>query len=498
MKAVVTPGSQLTEAGRRLDASYHTSSGVQALSFIRRWARGEKTPQPPQPGLVREVGASYSVSRLNSLAEVCEPDGIFIPGRFKRFYVNDPEHGERWLSPSDMLKADLSNLQLVSRKYTPSLENLRLHKDWILLSRSGTIGNMAYVREDMDGLIGSDDIIRVVADTNKILSGYLYTFLSSSLGKALIEQQVYGAVIQHIETHHIAPLPIPRLNTATEQRIHDLIEQGASLRVAAQKELRGLVTQLNREILSIPQNYTTRLPDEWSYSVNVVYRKGNLRLDPFHYVGHASEYKQYLKPGPQLCEIAKVTLPGQFKRMYVGSQGIPYLSGVDVYQLKVEPRLWLSPRQPELPNLVISEVGTILVQADGQRYGLLGRPVYIDETTTGAAFSNHLVRINCHELDIAGYVYLFLSTEAGRRELLRQSYGTSIPTIPVKAFEGLRISGAETEMAHLIGHQAVVSLGKRTQANALEDKAQALLAAALGLPGGVSVPVRRESVEVEV
>jgi hypothetical protein len=166
--------------------------------------------------------------------------------------------------------------------------------------------------------------------------------------------------------------------------------------------------------------------------------------------------------------------------MYVGPEGIPYLSGVDVYQIKVTPRLWLSRGQPELSELVVDEEGTILVQADGQRYGLLGRPMYVDEYVTGAALSNHLVRIRPHDFATGGYIFLFLLTDAGRRELIRQSYGTSIPTIPIRSFESLCISAADTEIARGMGQRALATLKKRTQSNHLEDAAQALLLAALG------------------
>jgi len=481
MKAMATSAGRLYESGRRLDASYHASDGVLALRFIRQWACQSPRPAAQITEMLRESAETYGARRVDTLAEVCVPSGVFIPGRFKRIYVDDPDRGERWLSPSDMLKADLSGLRLISRKFTPGIENLRVRQNWILLSRSGTIGNLAYVREDMDGLVGSDDIIRIVADSDKIPPGYLYAFLSSPLGKALIQQKTYGAVVPHIEAHHVVDLPVPRLDPATEQRIHELIERAASLRVEAQEELGRLVQQLNKEILGVPQGYTTRWPYEWSYDTRVVHRSGNLRLDPFHYTGHAVEYRQYLKPGPRLGDIATIQLPGQFKRMYVGPQGVPYLSGVDIYQLKVRPRLWLSRRQPELPELVVSEVGTILVQADGQRYGLLGRPVYADESIVGAAVSNHLVRIRTRDPDTGGYVYLFLSTEAGRCELIRQSYGTSIPTIPVRAFEDLCISQANTDLAKQMGRQVVAVFEKRTQANQLEDEAQPVLIEMFGI-----------------
>jgi hypothetical protein len=103
-RAVVTSAQEMYSAGSRVDASYHASAGVQALRFLKRW---------------QQAGDARRVDALN---QVCVQEGVFIPGRFKRFYVSDPAHGERWLSPSDMLKADLSDLPLVSRKLTPSID----------------------------------------------------------------------------------------------------------------------------------------------------------------------------------------------------------------------------------------------------------------------------------------------------------------------------------------------------------------------------------------
>ena len=102
---------------------------------------------------------------------------------------------------------------------------------------------MAYVRQDMDGLVGSDDIIRIVADPGRIPSGYLYAWLSSPLARALIEQQTYGAVIPHIEAHHVVDLPVPRLDAAIEQRIHELVERAA----AAESKGHSALCQMRRQ-----------------------------------------------------------------------------------------------------------------------------------------------------------------------------------------------------------------------------------------------------------
>ena len=443
----------------RLDASYYASSGQQINYLFKN-----------------------SGLRTDRLDQVCQPNGVFIPGRFRRVYVNNPEHGVRWLSPSDMQKADLSGLEYVSRKYTPDLDVLRLHKEWILLSRSGTIGNLVYVRADMDGLIGSDDIIRIVSDPEKILSGYLFAILSSSLMVRLIQQKTYGAVILHIEAHHVIDLPIPRLEPAQEERIHQLIEQAAELRVEAQHEIDLLRMKCEQEILGISQDYKIQWPYEWSYGVGKVkLSMEDSRLDAFFYIGHTVEYRKFINTGPILNAVAEIKRPGIFKRNYIGKGGVPFLSGVDIYHIKAEARLWISPSTTLIDEITIKQKGTILVQADGQRYGILGRPVFADQKIVGSAVSDHLVRIIPNEPIFGGYIYIYLSTDAGRRELIRGSYGTSIPTIPLSAFQQLQIPGIYSKVGKDIGKRALNALEKRTQANQLEDHAQELLGEFLGI-----------------
>jgi type I restriction enzyme S subunit len=170
------------------------------------------------------------------LADVCAPGGIFIGGRAKRIYVRDPDHGIPFLSSSDMLKASFDGVKLISRKQ-PELNSMILRNGWTLISRSGTIGNVAYVRQDMDGLAGSEHIMRVVPDADRIPPGYLYAFLSSQLGTAICKSGTYGTVVDTISTDYIGSIPIPRLDSDTEQRIRALIERSERLWISAQKQL---------------------------------------------------------------------------------------------------------------------------------------------------------------------------------------------------------------------------------------------------------------------
>lgn len=103
----------------------------------------------------------------------------------------------------------------------------------ILITCSGIIGNSAYVNSNFWGAVGSPDLIRILADSHKIKSGYLYAYLRSPLAKVLIQQRTYGAVVPHIEAHHIFDLPVPRLEGGQETLIHQLIEKASELQEKA-------------------------------------------------------------------------------------------------------------------------------------------------------------------------------------------------------------------------------------------------------------------------
>ena len=82
-----------------------------------------------------------------------------------------------------------------------------------LISCSGfNAGRSAYVRPDMNGVWSSQDTIKVDPDPEEIKPGYLYAFLLSEFGEALVRGSVYGSAVKHIEPHHIAGLPVPRFS----------------------------------------------------------------------------------------------------------------------------------------------------------------------------------------------------------------------------------------------------------------------------------------------
>ena len=142
------PSTWLEHNGRRLDCGPYLSGAMEARELLR------KLP--------------VNKDQLASLTE-----GIFHAGRESRLWVESEEHGVRFMGSTDVLASDLSGLPFISKKQVKANPNFTIRSGWTLITRSGTIGRMAYARQDMDGIACSEHVMRVVPDTTKVKPGYI-------------------------------------------------------------------------------------------------------------------------------------------------------------------------------------------------------------------------------------------------------------------------------------------------------------------------------------
>ena len=326
--------SWLREQGFRLDAPPFLSGAIEARKLL------EQLPVKKEP-----------------LALLTQGDlGIFHAGRVKRNWVIEPEYGVPFLSSTDILQADLSRLSLISKQVIVENPKLIIHKDWSLITRSGSIGRMAYARPDMDGMACSEDVLRVVPDPERILPGYLYAFLSSKFGVPLVVGGTYGAIIQHIEPHHIANLPVPRLSEEIEARAHRLVREAAELRTRAARTMedaKWLLTQMSGLHTLLP---TSRPTPFCTTSVSST-RVGS-RLDGFYHSTYHSEAVRDLiheKAGAiEVGRIAELIIePNRFKRVPVNdpAYGLPFFGTASLMRIDPEPMYYIMRRQLESSNI---------------------------------------------------------------------------------------------------------------------------------------------------
>lgn len=161
---------------------------------------------------------------------------IYRPGIFKRFYV---DKGVEFFGGADIVKAIPKSYKKLSKAKTKHLESLKIKENQILITCGGTIGFSVLVNRFLSDKTASQHILRVEA--NKIKGGYLFAFLSSKLGLKAIQSFTYGSVIPQIEPHHLELLPIPILEDAIMNKVHDMIMlYKENISIAIEKELEAI------------------------------------------------------------------------------------------------------------------------------------------------------------------------------------------------------------------------------------------------------------------
>jgi len=129
--------------------------------------------------------------------------------------------------------AKLLNVSLASAKQVSTINAVRVYRGDIVVTRSGTIGRVAYITKRLDGAIVSDDLIRVRIADEKIRM-YAFQFLMSEMALNQMLKNEYGAVQQHLEPNHVSDILIPVPSEWSE--VDSLVEKVKS-QIAVKEEL---------------------------------------------------------------------------------------------------------------------------------------------------------------------------------------------------------------------------------------------------------------------
>lgn len=373
-----------------------------------------------------------------SLQDVClnGRGGLVNAGRIKRLWVTAEQHGLRFLSSTDILKSDLSDLQLISKKAARANPKLLIKSGWTLVTRAGTIGRMAFARPEMDGLACSEDVLRVIPDPEKIPPGYLYAYLSSTFGVPLVVGGTYGAIIQHIEPEHIADLPVPRLGKKVETTAHELIEEAAKLRDEAAAARRDAITRVH-SLLGWAGIPSTNLTPAASSALQ-------RRLDAFHHTPRVVGARQALARHAAVRlggKVESVFEPNRGPRLKVDDPafGVPFLSSSEVFRLDPVGEYSISKRRtPHLDKLLVSE-RDLLLPRSGQLGGIIGRAVLPLPTYYGHAASEHLVRVRCKSKEDAFFLWSVFASVPGYLATIGTAFGSSIPSLDCELIAEMKV-----------------------------------------------------------
>lgn len=182
-----------------------------------------------------EEAIGQDIIEIVRLGDLVIEHGIFYPGRHTRNYVEPNVNSVPFYSGTQILQLRPFDLKHQPKDYSPA-KNHFVHKDWILITRSGSTGRVVMVTDTIDGAMVSEHVIRVIIDQQQIDPYYVYSYLASEkIGKVLLEKGIYASVVDHITPDFVSTIPIPRLKPEKEKAIADAIRDAESKRDAANR-----------------------------------------------------------------------------------------------------------------------------------------------------------------------------------------------------------------------------------------------------------------------
>jgi type I restriction enzyme, S subunit len=452
------PSTWLIEEQHRLDCGPFVNGGIEARKTIERL-------RYPKNHLVELTKGAIN--------------GMYHVGQDKIMWAENSIHGMPFLGSSDILKADLSYQPFISRKQVTGNYLFQCPVGSTLITRSGTIGRMAYMRTDMEDAAISQDVLKVIPDEEKVKPGYLFALLSSKYGIPIITGGTFGSIIVHIEAENIADFPVPRLG-AIEVEVHDLIQQAANLRVIATKAITEAIEMMERMsgLKRLSQNSNSAV----SYSIRAVSSSNLLkRMDAGFYGFLHNEAIDSISSSRvgtiRVEEIAEsIVEPKRFKRIQISDKqyGVRMFGTSALMWADPEPSFLIPKSIAHSHDLAIDQK-TLLIPRSGQLSGIIGTAVLPFGKLIGGAVSEDAIRVRCKNVIDAGFLFVALRSEYGRRQLKARAYGSSIPHLDEYQIGQVLVPALQEKARNEIGRMGFHSSELRSQAINIEQEARALV-----------------------
>lgn len=436
--------SEVINAGKRLEASAFSIEAHNAVTVLK------------SSGL--KLMALYGEEGL------CK--GGYYPGRFKRVYVKQNK-GVPFLSSSEIISLRPTTSRFLSRTQNSYVGKLVPQKWDILLSRSGTIGNIGLATDTFLGKALSEHAIRLQAP-DPDTAGFVTAFLRSRYGRPQLIQGIYGSVVNQIEPEHLGRVLIPDLPPIRRIMIGQLMCEAGELRDEANRLL-DEADRLLHERLELP--YLRSISPTGHKSAISTIKASQLmgRLEgSFHDPIAIMAEKQLNELSTEVTTVGDSRVTREIrpitkfrKRTYVEKGGIPLLSSKQLFQIDpVDVKgLAKGAHTKDLPEIQLEE-NMIAVTCSGTIGRVQIIPAYMAKWTA----NQHATRFLAAKAMNAGYLYAWLASDYGNCLITRNSYGSVILEVDKEMFSSVPIPLPESKIRDEIGNLVL-------KANQLRDEA---------------------------
>ncbi|MGL6337770.1 MAG: restriction endonuclease subunit S, partial [Waterburya sp.] len=386
--------------------------------------------------------------------------------RFKRIWVSS-DRGIPFFKSTEITALYPQIAGFLSRKLTPRLNELFIKKWDVLISCSGTIGNVGLATETLTGKALTQDVIRLRSEDSDA-AGYITAFLRSRYGRLQLTQATYGSVVVHIEPEHLERVLIPDLPPIRKIAIGRLMCEAGEHRDEA-NQLLDEADKLLHERLNLP--YLNTLQSDIQGHTHTIIKASQLagRLEASYHNPLALQAEQQLQQLPiEITTVGDERITKEVraitkfrKRVYVEHGGIPMLSSKQLFQIAPIgiKRLAKGAHTKDLPEIQL-ETNMVCVTCSGTIGRVQIIPAYMSQWTA----NQHATRFIAASDMNPGYVYAWLASDYGNLLITRCSYGSVILEVDLGMFSSVLIPLPNLTIINEIGNLVL-------QANQLRDEA---------------------------
>ncbi|OBX35167.1 hypothetical protein A8U91_04238 [Halomonas elongata] len=303
-----------------------TAFSLRAFDISSKWVHeGEArfVASAYQEGAIRAHDliekSEYPKKRLSELvSSVYHPTQSQPRSNFKRIWVSRG-YGEPFLTGRDLFFFRPEEKKFVSRRMK-KLHELKLPENTILLTRSGTTGYPVLVGKRLSKFAITDDALRVFPGSAPV--GFIYAYLASWFGHALMTKSAYGATVPHLEAAHVLSLEVPMPPDEIIEEVSSSIVRAYSMR----DEANILLDDAEEELYKACGSGAFHVDSDVQYSGKEGVRAFSAsstdvgtRFDPkFHIPVVRSAVNKLTSSGCELVSLRKCTnkifIPARFKR----------------------------------------------------------------------------------------------------------------------------------------------------------------------------------------
>lgn len=390
----------------RLDSSYYLSAGATAVRVLKSYIQKNE----------------YVCLGDENIARVWQPNRNIIA------YAGENEEYVPYLQPYDILEympIERSRLSV----HQNDIESLRVEAGTILQTCSGrNLGPLVVSDKYLEKFVLGSDLIRINIYDEE-LKYYIYTFLSTWMGQALLHSNKTGSVIDHLSVKDVSKLRIPLISEESRKNIALLMKKSCDYIADARDKIRTLSEEFNCKTKCVL--IKSHLRNGWKVSFREL--SETLRIDAAYYDPDMVKASAILKEngGVLLSTMADVTKPsGRYKTNYVEEgYGVPLISGRQLLQNHIVGMKYVPFNSEGAYEKYRLHEEYLAYPADGRVEGRLGTPVLITGNREGWFASGHVGRIIAHENVNIGYLYLSLMHPVVQAQLSALACGSVVDAV---------------------------------------------------------------------